>query len=60
MRRRLFGWELQQWSDLLSILKGFVVCDSFKDSLVWKGSSSEKYSVNLYCKSVLRPALMDK
>ena len=52
MRRRLFGWEHQQWSDLISLLKEFVACDAFKDSLVWKGSTSGRFSINLYCKSV--------
>ena len=60
LRRKLFGWELQQWSNLLSTLKRFVVYDSFKDSFVWKGSPSGKYSVNLYCKLVFRPTNMDK
>ena len=53
LRRRLFGWELHQWSELLSFLKGFVVCDKVKDSLIWKGSTSGRYSANLYAKSVL-------
>ena len=60
LRRRLFGWELQQWSNLLSTLKRFVVYDSFKDFFVWKGSPSGKYSVNLYFKFVLRPTNMNK
>ena len=60
MRRRLFGWEIQQWSNFLASLKGFVVCDFFKDLFVWKGYPSGRYSVNLYCKSVLRPSIMDK
>ncbi|XWS32576.1 hypothetical protein CRYUN_Cryun22dG0001300 [Craigia yunnanensis] len=60
LRRRLFGWEFQQWLDLLSTLKGIEVCDSLKDSFVWKGSLSGKYSVNLYCKSVSRSSNMDR
>ena len=53
LRRRLFGWELQQWHDLCSILKGFVVCDSLKDTLIWKGSTSGRYSTKQFCKSML-------
>ena len=60
LRRRLFGWELHQWSVLMSLLKGHVVCDSFKDSFVWKGSTSGKYSVYLYCKSVRTSSNSDK
>ena len=56
LRRRLFGWELQQWSDLLFSLREFVVCDKLKDSLIWKGAPNGKYSTNLYCKSVLHVA----
>ena len=36
LRKRLFGWELQQWSYLLSTSKGFAICGSFKDFFVWK------------------------
>ena len=53
LRRRLFGWELQQWYDVCSLLKGFVVRDNLKDSLIWKGSTSGMYSAKQYCKSVL-------
>ena len=60
LRRRLFGWELQQWSDLTLLLKEYVVCDSFKDSFVWKGSTNGKFSVGLYCKSVLCSDNMDR
>ena len=60
MQRRLFGWELQQWSAFISLLEGYAVCDSFKDFFVWESSISEKYSVNLYCESMLGPPIMDK
>ncbi|XWS15261.1 hypothetical protein CRYUN_Cryun35bG0080000 [Craigia yunnanensis] len=53
LRRRLFGWELHEWSYLYSILKGFVACDNLKDSFIWKGFTSARYLASLYCKSVL-------
>ncbi|XWS29781.1 hypothetical protein CRYUN_Cryun24cG0059800 [Craigia yunnanensis] len=53
LRRSLFNWELHQWSELCSILKGFVVCDNLKDSFISKGSTSGSYSASLYCKFVL-------
>ena len=36
LRRSLFGWELQQWSDFISLLMEYVVYDFFKDSLCGK------------------------
>ncbi|XWS42552.1 hypothetical protein CRYUN_Cryun16bG0024100 [Craigia yunnanensis] len=57
--RRLFGWELHQWSDLCSILKGIEVCNTLKDSFIWKGSTSGRYSASLYCKSVLHSDAAD-
>ncbi|XWS54083.1 hypothetical protein CRYUN_Cryun10bG0058400 [Craigia yunnanensis] len=53
LRRSLFGWELHLSSKICVILKGFVVCDNLKDSFIWKGSSSGRYSASLYCKSIL-------
>ena len=53
LRRRLFGWKLHQWSNLCSILKGFTVSDSLKDSFIQKGSTNGRYSTSLHCKSVL-------
>ena len=50
--KRVFGWELQQWLDLLFSLREFVVCDKLKDSFIWKRSPKGKYSTNLYCKSM--------
>ncbi|XWS71346.1 hypothetical protein CRYUN_Cryun03dG0130400 [Craigia yunnanensis] len=35
-------------------LVGFVFCDSLKDSLIWKGSSSGVYSANIFSKAILR------
>ncbi|XWS13282.1 hypothetical protein CRYUN_Cryun36dG0024100 [Craigia yunnanensis] len=52
VRRRLFGWEIQQWNDLCSILKESAVCHNLKDPLIWKGSTSGLYSVKKYCKSM--------
>ncbi|XWS40005.1 hypothetical protein CRYUN_Cryun18bG0103100 [Craigia yunnanensis] len=54
LRRRLFGWELHQWHVLCSFLKGFVIYDSLKDEFIWKGSTSAVYSVNHFCKAVLK------
>ncbi|XWS41090.1 hypothetical protein CRYUN_Cryun17cG0050600 [Craigia yunnanensis] len=34
LRMRLFGWEIQQWLDFFSTLKGHVVCDNLNDSLI--------------------------
>ncbi|XWS09878.1 hypothetical protein CRYUN_Cryun39dG0027400 [Craigia yunnanensis] len=34
LRKRLFGWELQQWNEFCLILNGNVTCDSLKDSLI--------------------------
>ena len=59
LQRSLFRWKLQQWSDLLYSLREFIVCDKLKDSLIWKGAPSGKYSTKLYCKSVLHVASTD-
>ena len=52
-KRRLFGWELQQWNNFCTMLKGFATCDSLKDALIWKRSAGGKYSTKQFCKHVL-------
>ena len=34
LRMRLFDWELQQWNDFMSILKDYLVCNNWKDTLI--------------------------
>ena len=34
LKRRLFDWELYQWSDICEILKRSIVCDNLKDSYI--------------------------
>ncbi|XWS31445.1 hypothetical protein CRYUN_Cryun23aG0076500 [Craigia yunnanensis] len=55
-RRQPFDWELQQWNDFMSILKDYLVCNNWKNTLIWKGSSSGEYSVKCFCKSVMSVA----
>ena len=54
LKRRLFRWELNQWDDFCVILKGFVMCESLKDSFIRKGTSSGQYSTNQFCKYVIK------
>ena len=54
LRRRLFRWELNRWDDFCVILKGFIMCESLKDSLIWKRTSSGQYSTNQFCKYVIK------
>ncbi|XWS68203.1 hypothetical protein CRYUN_Cryun04dG0071000 [Craigia yunnanensis] len=53
LKKGLFGWKLQQWHDLLVLLKEFVVCDKLNDSFIWKSSPSGKYSANSFVKSII-------
>ena len=60
LRRRLFGWELQQWNDFCSMIKGYIVCVNMKDSLIWKGSPCGNYSAKSFCKAVLKDDSQNK
>ena len=59
-KKRLFGWELQQWYNFCTTLKGFAACDSLVDSLIWKGSVGGNYSVKQFCNHVLGKDSHDK
>ncbi|XVE78509.1 hypothetical protein DITRI_Ditri13aG0150800 [Diplodiscus trichospermus] len=50
LRRRLFNWEIHQWSNLIKIIDEFVVCENLEEKLIWKGSASGYYTVNQFCK----------
>ena len=54
LRRRLFGWEINQWEVLCTTLKEFGISESLKDSLIWKGTPSGRYSANQFCKDVIK------
>ena len=60
LRRRLFDWELYQRHEICEMLKMYVVSDNFKDSYIWKGSSSGRYAASLYCKYMLNAQVSDK
>ena len=60
LRRRLFGWELQQWNDFSSTIKGYIVCANMKDTLIWKGSPDENYFAKYFCKTILKNNCQNK
>ncbi|OMO89459.1 hypothetical protein CCACVL1_07816 [Corchorus capsularis] len=44
LRRNLFGWEMQQWQYLLTLLEDATIFVEFKDKLIWKHNTSGHYS----------------
>ncbi|OMP01365.1 hypothetical protein COLO4_11923 [Corchorus olitorius] len=51
LRRSLFGWEVQQWENLMSLLKECVINPDFRDMLVWKHSTSGMFSAKSFYKA---------
>ncbi|OMO57353.1 hypothetical protein COLO4_35424 [Corchorus olitorius] len=52
LRLNLFGWEQNQWDELLVLLENVCLSLDFKDKLIWKHSSSGTYSAKDYYKFV--------
>ncbi|GMI76797.1 hypothetical protein HRI_001349000 [Hibiscus trionum] len=45
LRRNLFGWEEQQWSEFMTKLSHFTACASGKDWVRWLGASDGIFSI---------------
>ncbi|XVF83970.1 hypothetical protein PTKIN_Ptkin16aG0537100 [Pterospermum kingtungense] len=54
LRRRLFGWEESWWVALMDLIKNYSVCNSIKDSIVWRYDSIGRYMAKSFCLSFLQ------
>ncbi|XVF83508.1 hypothetical protein PTKIN_Ptkin16aG0494200 [Pterospermum kingtungense] len=49
LRRRPFGWEMQQWNNFYSLISGQKLCRLMVDKVIWKRCASGNFSVKSFC-----------
>ncbi|XVF83481.1 hypothetical protein PTKIN_Ptkin16aG0491300 [Pterospermum kingtungense] len=54
LRRRVFGWESEQWNNFLETVQDFFVCDNFKDKLIWKSTTQGVYTPKAFSNDHLK------